>query len=250
MITTALDSDSKATNITLAAHRLSRKYGDHAVIHDIDIQLKHGEVLGLLGPNGAGKSTTLRMLTGNLAPSSGRVEICGIDLLDEPQQAKMHLGFLPEIPPLYIDMSVDAYLLLVARLHRIPKEGIPVALQAVKQRCGLIDCGNRSIKTLSKGFQQRVGIAQAIVHDPDVIILDEPTVGLDPGQMRDMRQLIRELGNEHSVILSTHILSEVESICDRVQIMHRGHIVFDQSIAALKQQPAGLEQIFLQFTQD
>ena len=248
MIATVLDD--KATDITLSAHRLSRKYGGHTIVQGIDIRLKRGEVLGLLGPNGAGKSTTLRMLTGNLAPSDGVVEICGIDLLDEPLQAKMHLGFLPEMPPLYADMSVDAYLLLVARLRRIHKDKIPDALKTVKQRCGLIDCGKRLIKTLSKGFQQRIGIAQAVMHDPDVIILDEPTVGLDPNQMRDIRQLIRELGNEHSVILSTHILPDVESICDRVQIMHKGRIVFDQSIAKLRQQDDGLEQIFLQLTQE
>lgn len=240
----------KAADITLSAHHLCRKHGRDMIVHGLDLQLKRGEILGLLGPNGAGKSTTLRMLTGNLAPSGGSIEICGIDLLEKPQQAKMHLGFLPEIPPLYIDMSVDAYLQLVARLHRIHKNEILAALQKVKQRCGLIDCGKQLIKILSKGFQQRVGIAQAIIHNPDVIILDEPTVGLDPNQMRDIRQLIRELGDGHSVILSTHILSEIESICDRVQIMHKGRVALDQSLQELRQQPIGLEAIFTQLTQE
>ncbi len=240
----------RTMTITLSAHHLCRKYGQDTIIRNVDLQLKRGEILGLLGPNGAGKSTTLRMLTGNLAPSGGCVEICGIDLLQEPLKAKMHLGFLPEIPPLYIDMSVDAYLQLVARLHRIHNNEIPAALEKVKQRCGLTGCGKQSIKILSKGFQQRVGIAQAIIHDPDVIVLDEPTVGLDPNQMRDIRQLIRELGAAHSVILSTHILPEVDAVCDRVLIMHQGRIVFDRYLSECKQQSIGLETVFAQLTQE
>ncbi|MER0171551.1 MAG: ABC transporter ATP-binding protein [Nitrosomonas sp.] len=240
--------DETAT-LTLSAQNLTRHYGEVVAVHQFDLQLRRGEVLGLLGPNGAGKSTTLRMLTGNLAPSSGSVEICGIDLLDKPQEAKAHVGFLPEIPPLYFDMTVNEYLLLAARLHRVPKEALKAALKNVKQRCGLEQHSNNLIGTLSKGYQQRVGIAQAIIHNPDVIILDEPTVGLDPNQMREIRQLIRELGTTSSVILSTHILPEVENVCDRVQIMHQGSIVFDQPMIDLRQQNTSLEAVFTQLTQ-
>ena len=235
--------------LTLSAQNLTRRYGEVVAVHQFNLQLRRGEVLGLLGPNGAGKSTTLRMLTGNLAPSSGGVEICGIDLLDKPQKAKAHVGFLPEIPPLYSDMTVDEYLLLAARLHRVPREALTTALENVKQRCGLEQRSKHLIGTLSKGYQQRVGIAQAIIHNPDVIILDEPTVGLDPNQMREIRQLIRELGTASSVILSTHILPEVENVCDRVQIMHQGGIVFDQPMIGLRQQNTSLEAVFTQLTQ-
>lgn len=235
--------------LTLSAQNLTRHYGEVVAVHQFSLQLRRGEVLGLLGPNGAGKSTTLRMLTGNLAPSSGGVEICGIDLLDKPQEAKAHVGFLPEIPPLYFDMTVNEYLLLAARLHRVPKETLKAALENVKQRCGLEQHSNNLIGTLSKGYQQRVGIAQAIIHNPDVIILDEPTAGLDPNQMREIRQLIRELGTTSSVILSTHILPEVENVCDRVQIMHQGSIVFDQPMIDLRQQNTSLEAVFTQLTQ-
>jgi len=237
------------TALTLSAQNLTRHYGEVIAVHQFDLQLRRGEVLGLLGPNGAGKSTTLRMLTGNLAPSSGSVEICGIDLLDKPLEAKAYVGFLPEIPPLYFDMTVNEYLLLAARLHRVPKEALKAALENVKQRCGLEQHSNNLIGTLSKGYQQRVGIAQAIIHNPDVIILDEPTVGLDPNQMREIRQLIRELGTTSSVILSTHILPEVENVCDRVQIMHQGSIVFDQPMIDLRQQNTSLEAVFTQLTQ-
>jgi ABC-2 type transport system ATP-binding protein len=235
--------------LILSAQNLCRKYGHHTAVQNVNVELRRGEVLGLLGPNGAGKTTTMRMLTGNLAPSAGSIEICGIDLLDKPREAKLHLGFLPEIPPLYHDMTVDEYLLLAARLHRINKQTLQSVLDNVKQRCGLEVQGRYVIGTLSKGFQQRVGIAQAIIHSPDVIILDEPTVGLDPNQMREIRSLIRELGVSSSVILSTHILSEVESVCDRVQIMHKGSVVFDQTMAELQQQGTSLEAVFTQLTQ-
>ncbi len=234
---------------TILAQNVCRNYGSYVAVCNINLELKRGEVLGLLGPNGAGKSTTMRMLTGNLAPSAGSIEVCGIDLLSNPQEAKMHLGFLPEIPPLYQDMTVDEYLVFAARLHRIDTYEIGQKLDGIKQRCGLEDRSRHLIGTLSKGFQQRVGIAQAIIHSPDVIILDEPTVGLDPNQIREIRKLIRELGNSSSVILSTHILSEVESICDRVQIMCKGSVVFDQAITELKQQETNLEMIFTQLTQ-
>ena len=236
--------------ITISARGLCRNFGIHAAVREVNLELRRGEVLGFLGPNGAGKTTTMRMLTGNLAPSAGSIEICGIDLLDQPRDAKAHIGYLPETPPLYRELTVDEYLRLAARLHRIASASIRSALDATKQRCGLGDTGKRLIGSLSKGYQQRVGIAQAIIHNPDVVILDEPTVGLDPNQMREIRTLIRELGAERSVILSTHILPEVESVCDRVQIMHQGRMVFNDTIAGLKQNTASLEQVFAQLTQD
>ncbi len=196
--------------------------------------MRRGEVLGLLGPNGAGKTTTMQMLTGNLAPSAGEIRICDVDLLEEPTAAKTRIGYLPETPPLYRELNVREYLDLAARLHRVPKAGRAAAVATAMARCGLADAGRKLIGTLSKGYQQRVGIAQAIVHEPDVIILDEPTVGLDPNQILDIRALIRELGSRHSVILSTHILPEVETVCDRVQIMNHGEIVFSNTIAGLR----------------
>ena len=224
-----------SSELTVSARALSRSYGSNRAVRDVSLQLKRGEVLGLLGPNGAGKTTTMQMLTGNLAPTDGEVEICGIDLIDQPTQAKSHIGYLPEVPPLYRELKVDEYLRLAARLHKITKGVIAQAMQRAKSRCGLTDMGNRLIGSLSKGYQQRVGIAQAIIHEPDVIILDEPTIGLDPNQIREIRSLIKDLGRDHSLILSTHILPEVEAVCDRVQILHRGEVVFNDTIAGLKQ---------------
>jgi len=226
---------AQSPQATIHVSELTRNYGARIAVRNVSFEVNKGEVLGLLGPNGAGKSTTMQMLTGNLAPSSGTIRICGIDLLDQAKAAKAKLGYLPEAPPLYRDLTVDEYLLLAAKLHRVPKQQLNTALGRAKQRCGLNEVSKRLIGSLSKGFQQRVGIAQAIVHNPDVIILDEPTVGLDPIQIREIRALIRELGGEHCVILSTHILPEVESVCDRVQIMHQGAIVYNGDIAALKQ---------------
>lgn len=182
----------------------------------------------------------MQMLTGNLAPSTGSIAICGIDLVDKPVAAKRHIGYLPENPPLYRELTVDEFLQLAARLHGMARARVQQALASVKARCGLADTGKRLLGSLSKGYQQRVGIAQAIIHDPDVIVLDEPTVGLDPIQIRDIRALIRELRVNRSVVLSTHILPEVESVCDRVEIMHLGRVVFSDSIAALGQFNRGL----------
>jgi gliding motility-associated transport system ATP-binding protein len=239
---------AQTTSATLSVQNLSRNYGGHTAVHDVNLQLMQGEVLGLLGPNGAGKTTTMQMLTGNLAPSAGCIKICGVDLLERPREAKTHLGYLPEIPPLYQEMTVDEFLRFVAKLHQINSQNIQVALDSAKQRCGLSDRGAHLINTLSKGYQQRVGIAQAIIHNPDIIILDEPTVGLDPNQMREIRELIRELGASSSVILSTHILSEVESVCDRVNIMHQGQLVLDETLSGLKEKDTNLETVFAQLT--
>ena len=212
---------------------VSRFYGTSCAVNKISFDVKRGEVLGFLGPNGAGKSTTMMMLTGNLAPSEGEIIINGIDILDKPRQAKAHIGFLPEQPPLYRDLTVDEYLRFCAQLHRINPPQIAGALNSAKQRCGLTEVGQRLIGNLSKGYQQRVGIAQAIIHSPAVVILDEPTVGLDPIQIREIRQLIRELGGEHSVILSSHILPEIQATCDRVQIIHRGELVLSDTVEGL-----------------
>jgi ABC-2 type transport system ATP-binding protein len=222
------------TATTLHARGLTRRYGAHTAVDRIDLELRRGEVLGFLGPNGAGKTTTMQMLTGNLAPTEGEVTVEGVDMLARPTAAKARIGYLPETPPLYRELTVDEYLTLAAALHRVPRTVRRTAVARAKQRCGLGDVGRKLIGTLSKGYQQRVGLAQAIVHEPDVVILDEPTVGLDPNQIRDIRTLIRELGSARSVILSTHILSEVEAICDRVQIMHHGRLVYSDTIAALK----------------
>ena len=231
--------NNQAAQITVSAQGLSRKFGIRTAVDDLSLELKRGEILGFLGPNGAGKTTTMQMLTGNLAPSMGSINICGVDLLDHPSAAKARIGYLPETPPLYRELTVREYGDLAARLHRVPKTRRGAAIDDALARCGLADVAKKLIGTLSKGYQQRVGIAQAIVHQPDVVILDEPTIGLDPNQIREIRNLIRELGRDRSVILSTHILPEVESVCDRVQILHHGATVFNDTIATLKQFEGG-----------
>ncbi len=220
----------------VSVQHLSRYYDNLTAVDDVNFDLAQGEVLGFLGPNGAGKSTTMQVITGNLAPSAGHIRICGIDLLEHPKLAKAEIGYLPEQPPLYRDLSVDEYLRFCAQLNRISRNRIVNAVSQVKQRCGLEAVGKRLINNLSKGYQQRVGIAQAIIHSPSVIVLDEPTVGLDPIQIREIRSLIRELGKEHGVILSTHILPEVQMTCDRVQIISNGRLVFSDHIVNLNQQ--------------
>lgn len=222
------------TNDTLIrAEYLVRRFGRNLAVDNVSFELKRGDVLGFLGPNGAGKSTTMRMLTGNLAPTGGRVLINGIDLRDEPLRAKGFIGYLPERPPLYREFTVDEFLRFCARLNRVSRDRRGRLIRRAKDRCGLAQTGRRLIGNLSRGYQQRVGIAQAILHNPEVVILDEPTVGLDPIQVRQIRELIAELGSDHSVILSTHILPEVQATCSRVQIIHQGSLVFSDSLAAL-----------------
>lgn len=233
--------------LTLSAHQLTRFHGKRCVVSDVSFTLRRGEVLGLLGHNGAGKSTTLQMLAGALSPNSGRVEVCDFDLSTQPLQGKACLGFLPEQPPLYRDMRVDDYLTFAARLHRVAATQLDEYVTTAKQRCDLMDCAQQLIGTLSKGYQQRVGIAQAIIHQPAVIILDEPTVGLDPTQLRDIRDLIRELGNSSSVIISTHLLNEVENICDRAVILQQGKVVFNDTTDELRRH-SDIESSFIRLT--
>ncbi|MTW22355.1 ABC transporter ATP-binding protein [Allochromatium palmeri] len=213
---------------------LSRDFGRHSALSNVDLCLERGQVLGLLGPNGAGKTTCLRLLSGLLAPTSGCIEIQGIDLARRPLAAKRHLGYLPERPPLHPELRVDEYLTHCAHLHRLPRRAIPDAVATAKQRCGLEDQGRQLIAKLSRGYRQRLGLAQAILHRPSLLILDEPTEGLDPVQMRELRGLIRELAQDTGIILSSHLLPEVQSVCDRVMILHQGRVRFDAETSAAR----------------
>ncbi len=215
----------------LKTRQLSRAYNGRYVVDGLDLSLARGDILGLLGPNGAGKSTALRMLCGDLAPTSGEIRICGHDLASEPIAAKRQLGYLPERPPLHPDQRVFEYLTDSARLHRLPRKAIKDAVQQAMQHCGLESVGKRLIRNLSKGFQQRVGIAQAILHQPSVIILDEPTDGLDPAQLRDVRDLIRHLTENAGLIISSHILPEIQALCNRVVILQDGKTVYSGDIS-------------------
>ena len=232
----------------ISVENVSRFYADHCAVDNISFTVNRGEVLGFLGPNGAGKTTTMQLICGVLTASRGAINIAGHDIIESPKQAKRHIGFLPEHPPLYPELSVDEYLAYAGRLRNINTEQLTGAVNKCKSRCGLVGIGHRLIKNLSKGYQQRVGIAQAIIHSPSIVILDEPTSGLDPIQIREIRQLIRELGGEHSVILSTHILPEVQTICDRVLIIHEGKLVMDQYLKELQQQDND-QQVRLAFRQ-
>ena len=204
---------------------LSKKYGTHPAIEDLSFTVGDGQIFGLLGPNGAGKSTIMNILTGYLAPTSGEVKVAGFSLPEQAQQAKACVGYLPEQPPLYLDRTPREYLRFVARAKGIPEKRIPGELDRVMTVTGTLDVAHRLMKNLSKGYRQRVGIAQAVLGDPEVIILDEPTVGLDPAQVIEIRRLIRELGKSHTVILSSHILSEVQAVCSQVLILSKGHLV-------------------------
>lgn len=211
----------------IRAEEVSRRFGAVEAVAALDFSLRRGEVLGLLGPNGAGKSTTLQMVCGVLAPSSGRIFIDGVDLLRHPVVAKQRLGYLADSPPVYPEMRVEEYLTHCARLRRLARAQIASSVADVIERCDLGSVRRRLIGLLSKGFVQRIGIAQAIVHRPAVVILDEPTVGLDPLQIVEIRALIRQLGDDYGVLLSTHILPEVQMVCDRVLIINRGRMVYD-----------------------
>lgn len=228
-------SENLNATALIQAINLQRYYADTHAVQDVSFELHQGDILGFLGPNGAGKSTTMQMLSGVLAPSAGQVLINGFDMLDQAKQAKSQIGYLPEIPPLYPELTVDEYLSYCAKLRRINKKQIDDAIDEAKTHCGLNNVSRKLIGNLSKGYQQRVGIAQAIIHKPAVIILDEPTVGLDPIQIREIRQLIKQLGEHHGVILSTHILPEVQAVCNRVQIINQGRLVFSERMDVIKE---------------
>ena len=204
---------------------LTKRYGSHTAVSDLSFTVEKGQIYGFLGPNGAGKSTTMNIMTGCLAATSGEVVIGGYDIFQDAAQAKRLIGYLPEQPPLYLDRTPKEYLRFVARAKGIPEKNISAELDRVMTVTGTLDVADRLMKNLSKGYRQRVGIAQALLGNPEVIILDEPTVGLDPAQIIEIRELIRELGKTHTVILSSHILSEVQAVCSRVLILSKGALV-------------------------
>jgi ABC-2 type transport system ATP-binding protein len=216
--------------------RLSKRFGSFKAVDGIQFSVGRGEIVGLLGPNGAGKTTTMRMLTTYLPPTSGRAKLAGHDLLDEPLEVRRKVGYLPENVPLYPEMRVREYLSYRARLKDVPRPERRRAIGEVVGRCRLGEVEGRLIGQLSRGFRQRVGLAEAMVHEPEILILDEPTSGLDPLQIREVRDLIRDLGKRHTILLSTHILSEVEAVCSRVIIIARGRIAIDAELANLKRQ--------------
>lgn len=212
---------------------LTKNYGNHVAVDDISLDIKPGKIYGFLGPNGAGKSTTMNIITGYLAPTSGEVLIDGHDIYKEPEEAKACIGYLPEIPPLYVDMKVSEYLKFVCELKKVKKEDRDKEVERVMDLTKVSDVQNRIINNLSKGYRQRVGMAQALIGSPKVIILDEPTVGLDPNQIKEVRDLIKSLAGEHTVILSSHILSEISETCSHVFIIDKGKIIANNAIETL-----------------
>ena len=204
---------------------LVKKYGDHVAVDNLSLTIEPGKIYGLLGPNGAGKSTTMNILTGYIGATSGTVKINGYDILDQPEEAKKCVGYLPELPPLYMDMTVAEYLKFVAELKKIEKKKRKEMINDAMEMTGISDVSERLIKNLSKGYRQRVGFAQAVLGYPQIIILDEPTVGLDPKQIIEIRELIKKLGENHTVILSSHILTEISAVCDHVFIISKGKLV-------------------------
>ena len=226
---------------------LTKYYGDFAAIEDLNFHVEKGEVLGFLGPNGAGKTTSMRILTGFMPPSDGTAKIAGYDVFAQSLEARRHIGYLPETVPLYPEMTVYAYLDFVAKLRGVDDRDDRI--WDVMDTCWLEDRADQLIGQLSKGYRQRVGLAQALIHDPDVLILDEPTIGLDPKQIIEVRGLIKELGKEHTVILSTHILPEVSQICNRVIIINKGHLIAVDSPERLSARAEGAERVLLKLQQ-
>ena len=204
---------------------LVKRYGNHAAVNDLSFTVETGKVVGFLGPNGAGKSTTMNMITGYIAPTEGEVLIDGIDIMDEPELAKNNIGYLPEIPPLYPDLKVREYLSFVAELKKVSKKDRDIEVHKIMSKTKTLDVSERLIKHLSKGYKQRVGLAGAMMGNPDILILDEPTVGLDPSQIIEMRELIRELSKNHTVLLSSHIMQEISAVCDEIIIINEGKMI-------------------------
>ena len=227
--------------MSIIVENLTKKYGEQKAVNDISFKIETGEVVGFLGPNGAGKSTTMKMITCFMAPSNGNITVDDISVNENQSLIKKKIGYLPENNPLYFDMSIVDYLRFTAEIQGVLKSDIPSRIGEMIELCGLTREKHKNINELSKGFRQRVGLAQAMIHDPEVLILDEPTTGLDPNQIVEIRKLIKELGKQKTVILSSHILSEVEATCDRILIINRGRIVADGTSETLRSQADGQE---------
>jgi ABC-2 type transport system ATP-binding protein len=230
----------------IEVRNLTKRYGDLVAIRDISFTAATGQILGFLGPNGAGKTTTMRVITGFMPATTGTVKVAGYDIFDDSYEVRKRIGYLPENPPLYDDMTVLGYLRFVGRIRGIPRAELSDSVDRVLHTCGLADVVERVVGHLSKGFRQRVGLAQALIHNPSVLVLDEPTIGLDPRQIIDIRTLIRELAGERTVILSTHILPEVSQLCEKVVIINEGRIAVEDTLQNLTQS-MGLEQVFLRY---
>ena len=232
--------------MSIVVENLTKKYGEQKAVNNISFEIKTGEVVGFLGPNGAGKSTTMKMITCYMSPSNGDVKLDGLSVLEESEDIKKKIGYLPENNPLYADMAIVDYLRFVAEIQGVEKSKITGRIADMIEMCGLQVEKHKKINELSKGYRQRVGLAQAMIHNPEVLILDEPTTGLDPNQIIEIRKLIKELGKEKTVVLSSHILSEVEATCDRILIINKGRIVADGTSENLRQQAQGQELLTVQ----
>jgi len=229
----------------IEVRNLTKRFGEIVAIRDISFTAATGQILGFLGPNGAGKTTTMRIITGFMPASSGTVKVAGYDIFEDSYEVRKRIGYLPESPPLYFDMNVLTYLRFVGRIKGIAKAELSDHVDRALAQCGLVEVAGRLVGHLSKGFRQRVGLAQALIHNPSVLVLDEPTIGLDPRQIIEIRTLIRELAGERTVILSTHILPEVAQLCEKVVIIDDGQIVVEDALANLTREMS-LEQVFLQ----
>lgn len=250
--TDVLDADPGRRAPIIQVHGLTKYYQDHPAVENLHFEMMRGEIVGFLGPNGAGKSTTMRMLVGAIPATRGSGRIAGFDVFEDPLEVKRRVGYLPEIPPVYPELTVRDQLRFAASLKGIRGEALEKDISTAIERCQLHEYTDRLVGMLSKGFRQRVGLAQALLGNPDVLVLDEPTVGLDPQQIRVVRELIRELAKDHTVILSTHILQEVSALCSRVIIIQRGKLVFDAPLSDIADRFPGktLEEIFLQKVED
>src|SRR6266516_4629259 len=229
---------------------LTKRYGPTLAVSEVSFEVRKGEVLGFLGPNGAGKTTTMRVITGYLPPSAGKVRVAGVDVVEEPLEAKRHTGYLPENPPVYPDMTVVEYLAFVARVKGLPRGEVKKRVDEVSEKCAITDVRERQIGKLSKGYRQRVGLAQALIHNPDVLILDEPTAGLDPKQIIETRERIRGFAGQHTVVLSTHILPEVSMTCGRVVIINKGRVVAEDTPENLTHRLQGAATVRLEVRGD
>jgi ABC-2 type transport system ATP-binding protein len=234
----------------IEVQNLTKRYGPITAVDAVSFKVEKGEILGFLGPNGAGKTTTMRVLTGYMPPTEGKAIVAGYDVFEKPIEAKRRTGYLPETPPLYPDMTVRDYLMFVARIKGVPRADRKARVGAVMERTRVADMADRHCAKLSKGYRQRVGLAQAILHNPDVLILDEPTAGLDPKQIIETRQLIKELAGDHTIILSTHILPEVSQTCQRVVIINKGRVVAVDTPENLTAKLGGSETMYVQVDAD